>query len=51
MVISMRFKKIIIAFLVIIVLLYLAGAFYSSNKKWINGITREEEIKGEMLIW
>ena len=37
--------------IVILILLYLVFAFYNSHKNWINGISKEEIVKEEMLIW
>ena len=44
-------KKVCNMIIVILILLYLVFAFYNSHKNWINGISKEEIVKEEMLIW
>ena len=44
-------KKIYNTIIVILILLYLVVAFYSSHNNWINGISNEEIIREDMLIW
>ena len=44
-------KKIYNTIIVILIMLYLAAAFHNSNKKWQNGISKEEITKENLLIW
>lgn len=44
-------EKIIAAFMFIAMAIYLVTAIYQCHKQWQEGITIEEQIREDMLIW
>lgn len=44
-------EKVIVVLLIVLITIYLVFAVYWGHQKWEDGISVEEQIREEMLIW